>query len=154
MDQYYVWLTAPKSDFFSDLTGHLLRRGYTVSPLGRTGILSYADKPAHVIALSLARTPKTDEETTAYAPSGIHDEVMDVIKILKVKVYSIVVCKACGCTWNTGNMSLAAMEAEDMKRRGIINLELSQCKLDNYGCSVPPWPLRKCCTIIISSSRC
>ena len=118
MDQYYVWLTAPKSDFFSDLTGHLLRRGYTVSPLGRTGILSYADKPAHVIALSLARTPKTDEETTAYAPSGIHDEVMDVIKILKVKVYSIVVCKACGCTWNTGNFISSAISTSCCAWRG------------------------------------
>jgi hypothetical protein len=43
---------------------------------------------------------------------------MDVIKVLKIQIYSIVVCKVTGCTWNTGNISLAQLEKEDLEKKG------------------------------------
>lgn len=118
---FYVWLTSPQSDYFDELTGSLLKRGFSVSPLGRAGILSYVDKPAHVVAISVQRTPKNKEEEAAYTASGIHDEVMDIIKILKAKIFSIVVSKASICTWNTGNMSVEEMERDDLQKRMLIN---------------------------------
>lgn len=119
--QYYVWLTAPKSDFFNELSGALLKRGYTVSPMGRSGILSYVDKPAHIISLAVHRTPKSPEEEADYTPTGVHDEVMDVIRALKIRIYSIIVSQASACTWNTGNMSIAQMEMEELQKKGMIN---------------------------------
>lgn len=118
---YYVWITSPKSDYFSDLTGVLLKRGYTVGPLGRSGVLQYVDRPAAVIALTLNREPRSPEEEAAWTPSGVHEEVMDAVKILKIQVISIIVCKSCACTWNTGNMSVSRMEAEESAKKGNIN---------------------------------
>ena len=118
---FYVWITSPQSDYFNSLTGLLLKRGFSVSPLGRSGIIAYADKPAHVIALSIQRSPKTKEEQNSYTANGVHDEVMNVIKVLNAKIFSIIVTKAVSCTWNTGNMSLEVMANEELKKKGFIN---------------------------------
>lgn len=118
---FYVRVTSPQSDYFSSLTGLLLKRGFSVAPLGRTGVIAYVDKPAHIIALSVQRSPKTKEEQDSYTVNGIHDEVMDIVKVLKVKIFSIIVTKAIACTWNTGNMSLEAMANDELKKKGLIN---------------------------------
>ena len=121
MKLFYVWLTCPADAKFDDILSTLLKRGYTVGPLGRSLSLSYVDKPATIIALSLYRVPRGEPEEKEYTPAGIHDEIMNVVKVVKAKVYSIVVCESTGCTWNVGNMSVIQMELEEMKKRNLIN---------------------------------
>ena len=121
MKLFYVWLTSPAEEKFDDIVSTLLKRGYTVGPLGRSLCLSYVDKPAHIVALSLYRQPRGEPEEKEYTPAGIHDEVMNVVKVVKAKVYSIVVSESAGCTWNVGNMSVSKMEMEELKKKNGIN---------------------------------
>jgi hypothetical protein len=121
MKPYNVWITCPDPKFFNDLVGTLVKRGFSVLALGRTAVLTYADKPASVIAVQLLRTPKTDEETAAWGATGIHDEVVDALKVNKAKFHSIVVSASENCTWNTGNVSIAQMEREDAEKNKTIN---------------------------------
>lgn len=121
MKVFYVWLTCPSDTNFDAIVASLLKRGYTVGPLGRSLSLSYVDKPALVVAMSLSRQPHGEPEEKEYTPAGIHDEVMNVVKVSKSRIYSIIVSESAACTWNVGNMSIAQIELEELKKNNGVN---------------------------------
>jgi hypothetical protein len=107
---YYVWIVASKDEFAESLVAKMVRRGFTVGPLGRQLITRHEDNPACVVAMSVYRIPRNDAERKEYTALGIHQEVTDVVKHVKGKFWGIVVSAASDCTWNTGNMSVVAEE--------------------------------------------
>ena len=110
---YYVWLTASSSECAELLCAKLIRRGFHVGPLGRQLITQHDDNPACVVAFSVHRTPRNDEERAVYNPHGIHAEVVDVVKHIKGRFWSLVVSEATACTWALGNERFS----EEEKRR-------------------------------------
>jgi hypothetical protein len=110
---YYVWLVAQKDEFAEALVAKMVRRGFTVGPLGRQLITKHDDNPACVVAMSVHRTPRNEQERKEYTAMGVHQEVTDVVKFIKGKFWGIVVSAAADCTWNTGNVSLK--QEEDAK---------------------------------------
>ncbi len=100
---WYVWVTASNADFAEALCAKLIRRGFTVGPLGRQLITQHDDNPACIVAMSIHRVPRTDEEKKDYTATGVHAELVDVIKHVKGKFWSLVVSESAGCTWNIGN---------------------------------------------------
>jgi len=119
MKQFYVWLTTPSSEFANELVASLVKRGFCVGPLGRRFVITFVDQPADVIAMIIAREPKDEEEETSYTCSGIHDEVMNVLKVIKGRIYSIVVSEGSMCSWNTGNMSIKQLEKEAEEKKQL-----------------------------------
>jgi hypothetical protein len=116
---YYVWVTSSNDGYAEALCSKLIRRGFTVGPLARHLITSHGDNPACVVALSLFRSPRNEQEKTEYTVAGIYAEVIDVIKHIKGKFWSLVVSEAAGCTWNIGNTRLSEeqkkLEADNKK---------------------------------------
>lgn len=115
---FYVWLIAAKDEFAEQLVSKMVRRGFTIGPLGRQLILRHDDNPACVVAISVYRIPRNDAERKEMTAIGVHNEVTDVIKHIKGKFWGIVVSEQCGCTWNVGNMSL-----EDEEKAAAIDLK-------------------------------
>ena len=118
---YYVWLVASKDEFAEQLCSKLIRRGFTVGPLGRQLITKHDDSPTCVVAMSVYRLPRGEAERKEYTALGIHHEVVDVIKFIKGKFWGIVVSAAADCTWNTGNDSIKANEELELERYKKIN---------------------------------
>lgn len=116
--QYNVWITVPDGEIIDMLTSSLVKRGYTIGPLGRRLVLTYSDNPACVLALSLGRDYRDDDvdyhEDDKLTVSSVYDEVLNIIKLNKFKFFSLIVTESSGCTWNIGNMSIAD-EAEKLK---------------------------------------
>ena len=105
---FHVWVTAAKDEFAEALVAKLVRRGFTVGPLGRQLITTHDDNPACVVALAVFRSPRNDQEREEYTAMGVHLEVVDVIKHVKGRFWSIVVAAMSDCTWNSGNASVKA----------------------------------------------
>lgn len=118
---YYVWVVAQRDDFAEQLVAKLVRRGYTVGPLGRALITKHDDNPAVVVAMSLFRSPRTDAERKDWNATGVHQEVTDVVKHIKGKFWGIVVSAAADCTWNVGNISLSKEEAAQIEALKKVN---------------------------------
>lgn len=118
---YYVWLTAQNESFAELLVAKLVRRGYTIGPLGRQLIVLNKDNPACVVAISLYRKARTELERKGYNAMGIHDEVVDVIKQIKGKFWSVVVSAAEDATWNIGNCSLEDEQKERLEANKKVN---------------------------------
>jgi len=118
---YYVWVVAQKDEFAEALVAKLVRRGFTIGPLGRQLITKYEDNPACVVALSLYRVPRGDQERKEYTAMGVHQEVCDVMKHIKGKFWGLIVSAATDCTWNVGNISLQKEEAESFEAAKKVN---------------------------------
>lgn len=112
---WYVWVTASRDDFAEALCAKLIRRGWTVGPLARHLITEVEDGPVCVIAMSIHRTPRTEEEKKEHNPQGIHAEISDVIRHVKGKFWSLVLSEAAACTWNVGIGKLAEGETDKEK---------------------------------------
>jgi len=110
-ETYYAWMIAQKDDLAEVIVAKLIRRGFTVGPLGRQLITKHDDNPACVIAISLYREPLNDAERKEYNPLSIHDEITDIVKQVKGKFWGLVVSREADSTWNIGNVSLKAEEA-------------------------------------------
>lgn len=108
--QFNVWVTAPAppKDFADTLVAKLVRRGFTVGPLGRRLVVAVSDNPSFVVAISLYREPRDEKETRDNTASGIYDEIVNVMKVYGLKFSSIVITENTGCTWNIGNVSIDA----------------------------------------------
>jgi hypothetical protein len=100
---FFVWVTSSNVDYAEAAVAKLVRRGFTVAPLGRQLITQHVDNPACVIAFSLLRQPRNDEEKKEYTATGIHGEVTDVIRHVKGKWWSLIVSVGAASTWNIGN---------------------------------------------------
>lgn len=119
---WYVWLVAAKHEFAEALVARLVRRGFTVGPLGRQLISRYDEGPDCVVAFSMKRDPRDDAERKAYTPSGIYTEVRDVLKLVDAKYWGIVISESAACTWCTGNSSInSEIEQRDSERRKGMN---------------------------------
>jgi hypothetical protein len=118
---YYVWLFASKDEFAEMLVAKLIRRGFTVGPLGRQLITTHEDNPSHAIAMSLYRIPKNDAERKEYNAMGLYDEVTDVVKTIKGKFWGIAVSASADATWNIGNESIKAQEKEITEDKSRVN---------------------------------
>ena len=119
INTYYAWLFAASDEFAEALVAKMIRRGFTIGPLGRQLITKMDDNPAVAIAMSIYRKPKDMEERTDYNALGIHNEIASVVKNVKGKFWGIVVSQSSDCTWNVGNISLAAEAAafeQDLKK--------------------------------------
>ena len=116
---YYVWLVAQSDDYAEALVAKLVRRGFTIGPLGRALITKHDDNPAAVVAMSIFRIPRNDDERKEWTATGVHEEVCSVMKHIKGKFWGAVVSGASDCTWNVGNMSIHKEEktqAEALKK--------------------------------------
>jgi hypothetical protein len=118
---YHVWLTAHKEAFAEVLVAKLVRRGFTVGPLGRQLITSHEDNPACVVAMSLFRIARTEAERKEYNAMGIYNEVVDVIKKVKGKFWSVVVSAAEDSTWNMGNCNVEDEQKERLELAKKVN---------------------------------
>lgn len=107
---YHVWVVAQTSDYAEQLVAKLIRRGFTVGPLGRQLITTYEGNAAAIIAMAVQRTPKNEAEKQEWTALGLHQEITDVIKVVKGKYWGLIVSAAAGCTWNTGNIHLNEAE--------------------------------------------
>lgn len=103
---YYAWVIASSSEYAEQLVAKLIKRGFTVGPLGRQLITTYDGNAAAIIAMSIYRTPRNDQEKKEWTATGVHAEVSDVIKVVKGKFWGLIVASTCDCTWNTGNIHL------------------------------------------------
>jgi len=112
---WYVWVTASKSDFAEALCAKLIRRGWTVGPLGRHLITEVEDGPVCVIGITIWKYLFTDEDKKMNDAQGIHAEVTDVIKHVKGRFWSLVVSRSGECTWNVGIGKVAEGETEKEK---------------------------------------
>jgi hypothetical protein len=118
---WYVWVTASQADYAETLCSKLIRRGYTVGPLGRQLITQFDDCPACVVAMSISRAPRTEEEKKEYTATGVHSEVCDVMKHIKGKFWSLVVSESAACTWNIGNERLSKDEKDKAENAKKVN---------------------------------
>ena len=118
---YHVWLTAHKEEFAEALVAKLVRRGFTVSACGRQLITRHDDRPACVVAVTLYRAPRNEAERKEYNAPGVHNEVVDVIKQVKGKFWSIVVSAAEDSTWNTGNCSIEDEQKQRFEASKKVN---------------------------------
>jgi hypothetical protein len=115
---FYAWVTTATDDYAEALCAKLVRRGFYVGPMARHLITSFPDNPAHVVAIVVYRAPRNDDEKKEYTVTGIHAEIVDVIKQLKGKFWSLIVSKAAGCTWNIGNCKLSdEQKVTDMAKK-------------------------------------
>jgi hypothetical protein len=103
---YYAWIVANSDDVAERLVAKLIRRGYTVGPLGRALITRYNEGPSCIIAMSITRAPRNDMERNEYSAIGIRAEVVDVINRIDGRFWSIVVSASAACTWSMGNAPL------------------------------------------------
>lgn len=118
---WYVWFTASKPEFAETLVAKMVRRGWTVGPLARCLILEADDCPSCVVALSIHRVPRGEEEKKEYTATGVHAELCDVMKFIKGKYWSLVVAEASGCTWNIGNERISKDEKEKAEAAKKVN---------------------------------
>jgi hypothetical protein len=118
---WYVWLTAGQTDYAEGLCAKLIRRGWTVGPLGRQLITQFDDCPACVVALSIRRDPRNEEEKKEYTALGVHAELCDVMRHIKGKFWSLVVSEAALCTWSIGNARLSKEEKEKAEAAKKVN---------------------------------
>jgi hypothetical protein len=100
---FYVWVTTFDTSYVDQLCAKLVKRGFMVGAMGRRLITDHESYATSVIAISLHRPPRGDEEKREYTAVGVHAEVTDVLRAMKAKYASIVVSIAAGCTWNIGN---------------------------------------------------
>lgn len=107
---FHAWVIAQTSDYAEQLVAKLIRRGFTVGPLGRQLITTYEGNAAAIVAMAITRTPKNDQERQEWTAMGVHQEITDVIKVVKGKYWGLIVSAAAGCTWNTGNIHLNETE--------------------------------------------
>lgn len=106
MKTYYAWVVAQSDDYAEALVAKLIRRGFTIGPLGRQLITTYEGSASAVIAMSIYRIPRTEQEKKEWTALGIHAEITDTIKVVKGKFWGLVVSSAGDCTWNVGNAHL------------------------------------------------
>lgn len=118
---WYVWFTASKPDFVEALCAKMIRRGWTVGPLGRHLITEHEDSPSCVVALSIHRVPRTEEEKKEYTVSGVYAELCDVMRYIKGKYWSLVVSESAGCTWSYGNERISKNEKEQAEAAKKVN---------------------------------
>lgn len=118
---YYIWVFAAKDDFAESLVAKMVRRGFTIGPLGRQLVLEREDNPSFAIAMSVYRIPRNDEERKEYNALGLHGEVSDVMKVIKGKYFGIVVSAAADATWNVGNVSIKAEMKEVVLEKAKVN---------------------------------
>lgn len=118
---YHVWFIAQRDAFAEALAAKLVRRGFTVGPLGRHFITSHEDNPACVVALSLYRAPRTEAERKEYNARGVHQEVTDVMKHVKGKFWAVVVSASADSTWNIGNESISEQERAKEEAKKQVN---------------------------------
>ena len=118
---WYVWVTAANSEFAEALCAKLIRRGFTVGPLGRQLITQFDDCPACVVAMSINRVPRSEAEKKEYTAMGVHAEVVDVIKHVKGKFWSLVVSESASCTWNVGNERFSEDEKQRVEAAKKVN---------------------------------
>lgn len=118
---YYAWVTAGSSEFAELLVAKMVRRGFTVGPLARFLITQNDDNPACVVAIHITRVPRDDDEKKDYTATGVHREIVDVIKHIKGKFWSLVVAEAAGCTWNIGNIKFSDEEKQHIVDAKKVN---------------------------------
>jgi len=118
---FYVWVIAGRDEFAESLVAKLVRRGFTVGPLGRQLITKHEDNPAVVVAFTVHRIPRNEAERREYTPLGLHTEVTDVIKVIKGKFWGMVVSSSGDCTWNVGNMSILEEVKEHVNTAKKVN---------------------------------
>lgn len=118
---YYAWVTAASPHFAELLCSKLIRRGFTVGPLGRQLVTEYEDVSSVVVAMSLQRIPRTDEEEKEYTPHGVYSEIVDVIKFIKGKYWSLVVSQSAPSTWSVGNVRESSEEKKRADEAKKIN---------------------------------
>jgi hypothetical protein len=107
---FCVWIITPinqRESLSEDVVSKLVRRGFTVGPLGGSLVTSHDDRPAAVISLSVYRVPRTQEERNEYNATGMYHEVCDVLKVVKARFLAIVISSPTqGSSWNYGNISI------------------------------------------------
>lgn len=103
---FYAWIVAQSSEYAEALVAKMIRRGFTVGPLGRQLITTYEGNAASIIAMSVYRLPRNDQERKEWTAVGVHAEITDVIKCVKGKFWGLIVSGSADCTWNTGNIHL------------------------------------------------
>lgn len=113
--RYNVWITTERPTFVDELITRLVKRGFNVGPLGRTLKISRPETTTSVISLDVFRSPRDDDETKEYTPTGIYAEVNNILTICNGKFTSIVIAEAGSCTWNHGNSSAEDELAERIK---------------------------------------
>lgn len=118
---WYVWVTASSSNFAEQLAAKLIRRGFTVGPLGRQLVTQHDDNPACVVAMSIHRVPRTEDEKKEHTPTGVHAEICDVIKHIKGKFWSLIVSESTNCTWNIGNEKLSDEDKQRAEAAKKVN---------------------------------
>jgi hypothetical protein len=118
---YHVWLIAHKEAFAEALVAKLIRRGFTIGPLGRQLITSHENNMACVIAMSVFRIARNEAERKEYNAMGVHNEVVDVIKQIKGKFWGIVVSAAEDSTWNMGNCNIEDEQKERFEAAKKVN---------------------------------
>jgi hypothetical protein len=116
ISSYYAVLYASSDELANSLVATMVRRGYTIGPLGRQLVTKAEDNPAASIAFSIFRVPRDDEERKAYTAVGIYNEVSDVIKFLKGKFWGLAVGITAEFTWGIGNISIAKESVELAKK--------------------------------------
>lgn len=107
---YYAWVVASSSDSAEALVAKLIKRGFTVGPLGRQLVTTYEGNAATIVAMSIYRNPKTEQEKKEWTATGVHAEITDVVKVVKGKFWGLIVASSCECTWNIGNIHLNEQE--------------------------------------------
>lgn len=110
---YFAWITSSDIAYAEALVAKLVRRGFTVAPLGRQLITQHDENAACVVAFSVQRVPRDDAEQKEYTVAGIHGEICDVIKQVKGKYWSLVVSLGVRSTWNIGNCRCTEEEAQE-----------------------------------------
>ena len=122
MHGFYVWITTSIGDYAEALVGKLIRRGYSVMALGGRLVLSRDDNPSTVIAFTLTRRLTKDDKHDEIKCSEIYAEVVDVIKLLEGKFWSIVITRNHeGCTWDVSNISISQEKQEFLDEAKKMN---------------------------------
>lgn len=103
---FYAWVVAQSSEYAEALVAKLIKRGFTVGPLGRQLITTYDGNAASIIAMSIYRIPRNEAEKKEWTALGVHAEVTDTIKVVKGKFWGLIVSSSADCTWNVGNAHL------------------------------------------------
>ena len=113
---FHVWVIASSDEYAEQLAVKLIRRGYTVGPMGGQLIQKRDDNPAVIVAMTVTRTPNDDASRGSITPDGVFKEVVDVIKQVQGKYWGLVVAKASDSTWDVGNVSIAAEAQASAKK--------------------------------------
>jgi hypothetical protein len=118
---FYVWVTAISDSYTEQLVGRLVRRNWRVGSLGNTLALHNDENLATLVALSMAKVPKSDKEEDQVTQSKALEEVKDVLKRLGVHYYSLVVVQPAGCTWCMGNITHGELKKLEEERKKTVN---------------------------------